>query len=146
MMLSTLLSNSTKRYITRTNGCSSTCGLWAHRLQLRRWRCHCPDTSVYTTSLSVVSVVLKSVIRFNTGKRIIWYTNRCRRSERWQCFHNRLHPHSIVKTQVTQSNSKSFWTIFLQISEMIDMVKLTILPGLLSLSEMHHLSSPSFDA
>ena len=32
--------------------------------------------------------------------------------------------HSIVKTQVTQSNSKSLWTIFLQISEMIDMVKL----------------------
>ena len=35
---------------------------------------------------------------------------------------------SIVKTQVTQSNSKSLWTIFLQISEMIDVVKLTHVP------------------
>ena len=32
--------------------------------------------------------------------------------------------HSIVKTQITQFNSKSLWAIFLQISEMIDMVKL----------------------
>ena len=44
--------------------------------------------------------------------------------------------HSIVKTQVTQSNSKSLWTIFLQISEMIDMVKLTLVPGLLSPSKI----------
>ena len=33
--------------------------------------------------------------------------------------------HSIVKTQVTQSNSKSLWTIFLKNSEMIDIAKLT---------------------
>ena len=44
--------------------------------------------------------------------------------------------HSIVKTQVTQSNSKSLWTILLKNSEMIDMVKLTIVPGLLSSSQM----------
>jgi hypothetical protein len=35
--------------------------------------------------------------------------------------------HSIVKTQVTQSNSKS---------EMIDMVKLILIPGLLSSSKL----------
>ena len=31
---------------------------------------------------------------------------------------------SIVKTQVTQSNSKSLWTILLKFSEMIDTIKL----------------------
>jgi hypothetical protein len=50
-----------------------------------------------------------------------------------ECSDSRIgYRHLIVKTQVTQSNSKSLWTIFLQISEMIDMVKLTIVPGLLS--------------
>ena len=62
MLQPTITTNSTKRYSTRTKGCSCTCGLWAHRLQLRRWRCHCPDTYLYVNTTSP-SIVLKSVAR-----------------------------------------------------------------------------------